>query len=121
MHRRRGEHVVLRDIYDGKVKYTRPATVVHDRPDEVALYFAVGTPMIYSDRTRECFDRIQTRRNHLMLLRPGDWYGIWLMWWHETWEFWGWYVNLQLPFKRSSHGFDTADQSLDITVDPSLK
>ena len=115
---RRGEHVVLRDVYGDKVRYVRPATVVHDRPEEVALYLAVGTPMIWSDGTRECYDRIQTRRNILMLLKPDVWHGIWLMWWHTRWEFWGWYVNFQLPFKRSPLGFDTADQALDITVDP---
>jgi predicted RNA-binding protein associated with RNAse of E/G family len=30
----------------------------------------------------------------------------------------GWYVNLQVPFRRTHVGFDTADQVLDITVSP---
>ncbi len=120
----RGEHVILRDIYQGRVAYVRPATVVYDKADEVALYFAVGTPMkwvydldLLAQGTWECRDRIQSKRNILMLLRPDTWHSIWLMWDHSTWEFLQWYVNFQLPFKRTALGFDTADKTLDITVD----
>jgi Uncharacterized conserved protein len=124
--RRRGEHVVLRDVYGGKVAYVRPMTVVHDRPEEVALYLAEGTPfktvnglepLVRGDW--EWIDRRHARTDVLMLLAPGEWYAVWLMWWHESGEFWQWYVNLQAPFTRSALGFDTADKTLDITVDPS--
>jgi hypothetical protein len=100
-------------------------TVVHDRPDEIVLYLAAGTPCKtvvglepLARGEWDCVDRIHARTDVLMLLEPGAWYAVWLMWWHDTGEFWQWYVNLQLPFTRSRGGFDTADKTLDITVDP---
>ena len=33
-------------------------------------------------------------------------------------EHWGWYVNLQLPFRRTELGFETMDLVLDLIVDP---
>ena len=122
---RTGDHVILRDIYFGKVAYVRPMTVVHDRPDEVALFLAEGTPYKTVNGLEplargdwEWLDRRHARTNILMLLEPDKWYAIWLMWWHDTGAFWQWYVNFQRPFTRSHVGFDTADKTLDITVDP---
>ena len=122
---RAGDHAVLRDIYRGKVAYVRPVTVVHDRTDEVALYLAAGTPCKtvrglepLARGEWECVDRVQTRTNVLMLLEPDAWYSVWLMWNCDTGELWQWYVNFQSPFARSAIGFDTADKTLDITVDP---
>jgi hypothetical protein len=122
----RGDHVVLRDVYRGKVAYVRPMTVVHDRPDEVALFLGEGTPFKTVDGLEplargdwKWIDRRHARSDVLMLLAPGEWYAVWLMWWHDSGEFWQWYVNLQLPFTRRPVGFDTADKTLDITVDPS--
>ncbi len=40
------------------------------------------------------------------------------LFWNESWDFRGWYVNLQEPVRRSLLGFDTRDQALDITVAP---
>ena len=100
-------------------------TVVHDRPDEVALYLAEGTPFKTVDGLEplargnwKWIDRRHARTDVLMLLEPDAWYAVWLMWWHDGGEFWQWYVNLQRPFTRGALGFDTADKTLDITVDP---
>jgi predicted RNA-binding protein associated with RNAse of E/G family len=38
-----------------------------------------------------------------------------LVFWHgPRREFRGWYVNLQWPFRRTAHGYDTQDLELDI-------
>ena len=29
-----------------------------------------------------------------------------------------WYINLQKPYRRMAHGFDTLDQTLDVIVSP---
>jgi hypothetical protein len=40
----------------------------------------------------------------LQLLRAGDWHSLWASW-LPGFEPWGWYVNLQEPFRRSELGF----------------
>ena len=120
-----GEHVVLRHLYGGRVAYVQPVTVVHDRDDEVTLYLAAGTPCKHVDGLEalargdwHCRDRRHERTDVLMLVRPHAWYAVWLMWWHDSGEFWQRYVNFQLPLERMRLGFDTADKTLDITVSP---
>ena len=77
---RTGDHVILRDIYFGKVAYVRPMTVVHDRPDEVALFLAEGTPYKTVNGLEplargdwEWLDRRHARTNILMLHEPDEW------------------------------------------------
>ena len=41
--------------------------------------------------------------------------------WTPAWEFLGWYVNLEEPFRRTPLGFDVRDLQLDILVDPERK
>ncbi len=53
----------------------------------------------------------------LVLLREGDWHALWVSW-LPSGEHWGWYVNLQLPFRRTELGFETMDLVLDLIVDP---
>jgi len=54
--------------------------------------------------------------SNLWLLREGDWHAVWVSY-LETGEHWGWYVNLQEPFRRSERGIQTMDLMLDILVD----
>ena len=53
----------------------------------------------------------------LVLLREGAWHALWVSW-LPSGEHWGWYVNLQLPFRRTELGFETMDLVLDLIVDP---
>lgn len=53
----------------------------------------------------------------LVLVREGDWHAVWVSW-LESGEHWGWYVNLQLPYRRTSCGIETMDLVLDVIVDP---
>jgi hypothetical protein len=52
----------------------------------------------------------------LVLLREGDWHAVWVSW-LDTGEQWGWYVNLQLPTRRTERGLETMDLMLDVTID----
>ena len=52
----------------------------------------------------------------LWLMRPDDWHAVWVSW-HDNGEPWGWYINLQDPFRRTSRGFRTMDLMLDIVVE----
>jgi predicted RNA-binding protein associated with RNAse of E/G family len=55
-------------------------------------------------------------RVNLWLLREGDWHAVWVSY-LDTGEHWGWYVNLQEPFRRNARGIQTMDLMLDILVD----
>jgi Protein of unknown function (DUF402) len=69
----------------------------------------------------------------LVLVRPGDWHAVWVSWLdgaHDSCadrnpqeripiarKHWGWYVNLQEPFRRTELGFATMDLALDVIVE----
>ena len=52
-----------------------------------------------------------------MLLEPERFYSICLLWQQSTGEFERYYVNFQLPYRRSNIGFDTLDLDLDLLVE----
>jgi hypothetical protein len=56
--------------------------------------------------------------DHLWLLRPGDWHGLWVSW--VGGRHIGWYVNLQQPFTRTPLGIEAMDMLLDVVVEPDL-
>jgi predicted RNA-binding protein associated with RNAse of E/G family len=51
-----------------------------------------------------------------MLMREGDWHAVWISWLDGGTQ-WGWYVNLQRPFRRTPLGFETMDLMLDVVID----
>lgn len=53
----------------------------------------------------------------LWLTRRGDAHSLGLFW-TESWEFQGWYVNLQLPIDVHDGCIDSCDQALDVVVEP---
>ena len=55
-----------------------------------------------------------------MFIVPGQWRATWVIW-TPAWEFLGWYVNLEEPFRRTPLGFDVRDLQLDILVDTERK
>jgi Protein of unknown function (DUF402) len=130
-----GDTVVVQEVWDGRVWAARPMTVVEDAVF-VGLWFPKGTvwkrPVTPPDRAHEP-DR---GKRHAGLLMRGDWIFVdscWdvstlvLMWadeWHATWVSWlddgvqwGWYVNLQKPFRRTRLGFETMDLTLDVLIE----
>ena len=121
MSRQPGTPVVLQEIWDGLVWAARPMTLVHDDGDSVALWFPKGTrwkaPTTPPTRPRQA-DRGQrlaecaARRewaftdatwdvSTLALMRAGDWHAVWISW-LDSGAQWGWYVNLQEPYRRTS-------------------
>lgn len=66
----------------------------------------------------EVVDATWEHTNVLEVARPGRWSSVWPMWFSDSWEFAGWYVNFQEPLRRSRLGWDTFDLSLDIVVSP---
>jgi hypothetical protein len=109
--------------------------VVRDDENLIALYLCPGT------RQRRCKGRrggpsgrqmlpdgwtgeyeISVWHTHraLFLYRPGDAHSVGLFWRESDGEFQYWYVNLEIPWRRSPVGFDTWDQELDLVVAPDL-
>lgn len=137
-----GDRVVLRGIYDNHVWIAQSAIVVKDQLEEVALAILPGAqcavPEGYIKRKhggegkwtrwddykndRRSLQELTWHTNRLLLLMsPADYYASIYFWDHATHEFLCFYVNFQLPFKRSTHGFDTLDLELDIVVEPSYE
>ena len=132
-----GDTIVLQEVWQGRVWAARPMTVVSDDGDSVALWFPKGTrwkaPTTPPTRPREATrgERLATCLKHgdwifhdaawdvstLAFMREGDWHALWISW-LEGGEHLGWYVNLQEPFHRTRHGFETMDLALDLIIDP---
>ena len=133
---RAGDPVLLRFVRNSPADVALPVTIVHDDPDYIALYTAVGTPIkVQATRdgtrlTRETpfaeregmisglADGTWTTNHVLMLQRPGRMSAIWLFWRDPVWTFQGYYANLQAPLRRTHLGFDTADYLLDVEIRP---
>lgn len=131
-----GDQIALRYRMAGRRSKVMPVTVVEDAPDCIALYLAVGTPMrdaVYRDGTpipwqilyEERFaidwrlgDGIWHSETRLMLACPGAAHAFSACWDGETWEFHGWYVDLQASIARTAIGFDSEDYLLDIVIPP---
>ena len=130
-----GETVVLQEVWRDRVWAARPMRVVRDDGDFVALWFPRGTrwqaPIDVrggewdgdrGPRLAECaatgrwFHReLEWQVDTLQLLRAGDWHSLWASW-LPGFKPWGWYVNLQEPFRRSELGLETMDLALDVIV-----
>ena len=135
---RPGDTVALRGIYNRHVSYMQSALVVQDDPNEVALAILPGAECAAPDSyingkhgAEKLWDRwglyqkgiwdMQSYSWHtnrlLILLHPGKYYASCYFWRASDNEFLCYYINFQLPFHRSSIGFDTFDLELDIIIE----
>lgn len=137
-----GDTVALRGIYNQRVSYMQSALVVQDDPNEVALAILPGAECAAPDDyingkhgTEKLWDRwglyqkgswdMLSYRWHtnrlLILLQPEKYYASYYFWRAGDNKFLCYYVNFQLPFRRSSIGFDTFDLELDIIIEPTYE
>jgi hypothetical protein len=127
----------MRYVHGGRVSRVKPMTVVEDVPGHVALFIAAGSPMKtrcgldgvpiarglpYAERFalpwRLC-DGVWEGNSVLMLTPAGAGHSFWAVW-DTEWRFEVWYVNVQEPLRRTRFGFDTADNVLDVVIEPDL-
>jgi Protein of unknown function (DUF402) len=133
---RPGELVLLQEVWNDRVWAARPMRVVRDDGDFVALWFPKGTrwkaPTTPPTRPREAArgERLATCAalsdwvfvdavwdvSTLALMGEGDWHALWASW-RDGGQHWGWYVNLQKPYRRTACGFETMDLMLDVIVE----
>jgi Protein of unknown function (DUF402) len=129
---RAGDAVIVRTVHEnGRVGMVLPTTVVQDRDDLVALYVAPETlckrrvgkrggprgRLLIEDTGRH-EDWTWDGNRRLILWRPHAMHAVSLFWRGADDTFLGWYVDILLPFRRSSLGFDTRDLDLDVVIDP---
>jgi hypothetical protein len=126
---RPGDAVLLRSVYDGRVRWAFPHRFVANDGDRVALYLAPGTHGVWmgrgpDGRYLERWARGDDPHPHvwhthhiLWLVRPEETHMLGLLW-DERWGFRGWYVNLQAPITATRLGLDTADWALDVWIEP---
>jgi predicted RNA-binding protein associated with RNAse of E/G family len=125
--RRPGDHVVLRELWRGRVWYARPAIVVTDRAD-VRMFFVpaavtalvpvddAGSPLrLYAD----AWSLVPERHGDVGVLSfafPDAAYAVILAVGRGGPQ--GYYVNLQSPLTPTPVGFDTVEHVLDATIAP---
>lgn len=131
--RDRGDAVLWRSIYDARPGFVMPTRVIEDSAQAIALFEPTGVTVKARVGTRggprgrnmlpggwdgRYEDRVWDGPGCLRLHLPGT--GISVMrWWHpekQRYDGWGWYVNLELPWRRTAMGFDSRDLLLDIVV-----
>lgn len=134
-----GEIVALRGMYQRQPWYIQAARVVQDSPEEVALLLLPGAecaaPYGYihqkhgPDGEWQRWDEMlnppwqlekyRWRTNRfLILLKPGEFFATYYLWEDATDLFKCYYINFQLPFRRSLCGFDAFDLELDLVIAP---
>lgn len=132
---KKGDTVVLREIWQGKVWSAKPVIVVQDTPTMVALYLPPGTPY-KQPKTLNGEDVMPTTRVQgewlladnvwpedgecLRLVIPGAPYSVLIFWLEKHGVQRSWYINLEDPLCRTPIGFDYMDQIFDIIVEPDL-
>jgi len=132
---RPGDVIVGRGIFNHRVWTAMPVIAVKDTPEELVATLLPGTECMgeidyakgrkhgkrrwdfkYKDWRLAPF--LWRTNRLLMLLEPNRFYCIRLAWQEDSNRLLGYYINFQLPFKRSHFGIDTLDLELDIVVDP---
>ena len=123
-----GATVAIREIWDGRVLYARPATVVRDEPNLTMLLVpphvtakepvdAAGAPLRIptTDWTLQDAERGDTW--NLSFAFPETPYAV-ILGYGATGDLREYYVNLQTPLARTSTGFDLVEHLLDVTIPP---
>jgi hypothetical protein len=110
----------MRQVWRGRPWAGIPQVVVSDEADVLITYLPEGAPFGFAAGEFPGGVHPWAHRGRweghgaLMLRRPGDRYSVWVFWQGEERRFWGWYVNLEEPYRRSAIGFDTLDHELDL-------
>lgn len=119
--------VALREIWDFRIWYARPAIVVEDGPDRTLLYVPAGVssqaPVDEQGQELRIYQRswrlakIQRGANWLLSFAfPRTPYAVILGFDSATDQLLEYYINLQAPLARTAVGFDTVEFLLDAEI-----
>ncbi len=132
-----GDMVAWRGIYRDRVWNAVPTSVVKASSEELVLALIPGTECRFEENYAKGKKNNSRRWDYknedwvlkeftwhtnrvLSIIEPEKYYSIMHFWNHANGEFLGYYINFQLPFKRSHCGIDTLDLDLDIDIQPNL-
>ena len=130
-----GSSVVWRSRPDGDVGFVIGCRVLLDEPDMAALVQPTGTPVMRRNADRGgpngrsfipgTWDGSRLtghwERPPVVRLHPvGRPYSVIRSWLVDEQRFHGWYVNLEQPWCRTTVGFDSRDDVLDVSVSDDL-
>jgi hypothetical protein len=126
--RRPGEPVAIREIWDGRIWYARPATVVRDDANLTMLHVPPrvrckepvgpdGTSLRLPTQEWSLADVERSANSMLSFAFPDTPYAV-ILGYDAADELFEYYVNLQTPLERSPAGFDTVEHLLDVTIPP---
>ena len=135
-----GDNVLLRGVYSGRPTYVQSVRVVKDSPEETALLIWPGAecaaPSGYIqnghngnwNRWHETLSNTLQMKKYLwhtsrflILLEPEKFYSTIYIWDAASNKFVCYYINFQLPYRRTLLGFDTLDLDLDIVIEASFE
>lgn len=121
-----GDVVAIREMWDGRVWYARPAVVVRDEPNLTMLHVppyvrckepvdAKGRPLRLPTADWTLVDTQRGATSMLSFAFPDTPYAV-ILGYGGDGELLEYYVNLQSPLERSPAGFDTVEHLLDVTI-----
>jgi len=130
-----GDTILWRGIYRNCIWHAQTVIVVKATPKEVVVALLLGAESIApegylngkdSNKRRWHFkektwglEKYSWHTNRLLiLLEPQKYYSTMYFWNGKSNEFLCYYINFQLPFKRSHCGIDTLDLDLDLIINP---
>jgi hypothetical protein len=135
-----GQSCVLRGIVNRQVWLAQSLIVVKDALEETVLLqlpgaqcalpegywrwrinkdFSHGTRWQESKSDAIALREFSWLKNRILIfLEPEKYYACFLFWDQASDQFNCYYINFQLPYRRSRFGFDTLDLDLDIVIDP---
>ena len=130
-----GDDIVLQEVWRDRLWAARPLRVVDDTDERLILWCPKGTmrkvPTTPPTRPRasQRAERVTECMAHgdwvlvdsewdvstLWFLWPNEWHAVWVSWF-EPGVHWGWYGNLQTPYRRTRRGLVTMDLMLDVLI-----
>ena len=123
-----GDPVAIRELWNGRVWYARPATVVRDDPNMTMLLVpphvqakepidTTGAPLRIPAADWTFRDTTRGNTWNLSFAFPDTAYSV-IIGYDADGSLREYYVNLQTPLQRSAVGFDTVEHLLDVTILP---
>src|SRR5665213_1041431 len=126
-----GENTDIREVFRGKVWTVRPVTVIEDTDENLVSYLAPRTLIDYPvdvEHGEKCFSmwlsgdwelrkKIFMPPGMLRIAPHGEPFEV-LATVRSEGGVSSWYVNFQEPLRRTSQGFDTMDETIDLLVAP---
>ena len=137
-----GQHIVIRNVFQGRVQTVFPSIVVVDSSELVVTWLPLETPVLnaVTDPSAEydggkghlSVETMATKQwnmaernwhtsGTLRIKNPRLMWSLWVFWEPGMTEVRSWYINIDAPYKRTSIGFDTWDMCLDVVVQPDRK